>query len=225
MPDYSFTTRLSHNSLISYVTRQVNNFFPDDLPVSDQETAEAFAGAIKRLSICFRHINRKYYNENGNAVFNHLHSDHYAMFLYILSNEAFVRKNANLAEKLFLLNKTLNGLDAFYSIRLPEVFLFVHPVGTVLGNADYGNFFTVYQNCGVGSLEESGKYPTIGEGTVMYARSCVLGDSVIGRNVVLGANSFVVSCSIPENSVVVGQYPEHRIMPNKVDFRTRIFHF
>ena len=30
---------------------------------------------------------------------------------------------------------------------MPDIFLLVHPPGSVIGNAEYSNFLTVYQNC------------------------------------------------------------------------------
>jgi serine O-acetyltransferase len=216
---------ISEQCLAALVVGQLNNFFPDGSLVSEEQVLSLLPKTLKRVECCFKFIQRKYYNEGGCAIFNHLHSDHYCSFLYILSNEAFKNGFGTLAEKLFLLNKTLNGIDAFYSIALPEVFLLIHPVGTVLGNARYGNYFTVYQNCGVGSLDESSQYPVFGDGVVMFARSCVLGGSVLGNNVVLGANSFLVSNEIPDDTVVVGQYPNHKLLKNKCSFRNRIFHF
>ena len=123
--------------------------------------------------------------------------------------------------KLFSLNKALHGLDLFYSVRMPEVFLLVHPVGTVIGNADYRDYLVVYQNCTIGS--EGGHYPHLGEGVVLNSRVSVIGDCTIGDNVVFGANSFILSTQIPSDSIVVGQYPAHRILPAGRPVRARFF--
>jgi serine O-acetyltransferase len=51
----------------------------------------------------------------------------------------------------------------------------------------------------------------------------VLGASRIGADVVFAANSFVVNADVPDHSIVVGQYPRHRILPNPESVRARIF--
>jgi len=105
---------------------------------------------------------------------------------------------------------------------MPEVFMVVHPVGTVLGNASYGNHFVAYQNCSVGSLED-GKYPTFEGETILFAKSTVLGNCHVGKNVVFAANSFILNVDIPANSTVVGSYPDHRILPIKNDVKDHFF--
>ena len=115
-----------------------------------------------------------------------------------------------MATKLFLINKYLHGLDLYFSVELPEVFMLVHPVGSVIGNASYGNFFVAYQNCTIGSTVKNGKYiyPVFGENVTMYARSAVIGNCEVESNVVIGANSFILNSKIPSNSIVTGVYPE-----------------
>ena len=45
----------------------------------------------------------------------------------------------------FLLNKLLFGIDVFYTVDLPKHYIFVHPIGTILGSgAIYSNYFVVY---------------------------------------------------------------------------------
>ena len=69
-------------------------------------------------------------------MFNYLHPDHYAMFLYLLANTVSRGDRANpLPFRLFYLNKVLHGLDVYHDTELPEVFQFMHPLGTVLGQA------------------------------------------------------------------------------------------
>lgn len=210
----NFKLSIPPERLGRYVAAQLDRFFDDGHGIQPVKLEPFMSPALERLARCFKNIKKKYFYENGGWVFDHLHSDHYAMFLYLLGNTLHRQKgDARLAAKLFLLNKALHGLDAFYGIELPETFLFVHPVGTVLGRARYGNYFTVYQNCAVGA--EGNDYPTIGEGVILYSRSSVLGRSVIGDNVILAANSFVLDSKIPSNSIVVGAYPDLRVLRNR----------
>ena len=133
------------------------------------------------------------------------------MFLYYLSNSIWKDTQDDiLPSKLFYLNKIMHGLDLFYSVSMPDIFLLVHPVGSVLGNASYSNYFICYQNCTVGSDID---YPLFDEGVVLYAHASVIGKCNIGKNVRLGAYSFVINTDIPDNVTVLGQYPNHKIIP------------
>ncbi|NIO11197.1 MAG: hypothetical protein GTO40_25550, partial [Deltaproteobacteria bacterium] len=164
----------------------------------------------------------KYYQENGQPVFDHLNSDHLATFLYLLGNTAWSETgDERLPTKLFYLNKIMNGLDLYFSVAMPEVFLLVHPVGTVLGKAQYGNYLVVYQNCSVGAVTDV--YPSLGEGVVLYSRSSVLGDCKIGDNVIVAANAFVLNTQVPDHQIVVGQYPDHRFTPNSKSVVSSLF--
>lgn len=212
---------LSAENLVIYVSRQLASFFPDEHHHS-AELAAIIDKTLARLAYCFNHIDKKYYQENNQAYFNHLNSDHYCSFIYLLSNEAYRDDAIVLAEKLFYLNKTLNGLDCFYSITLPDIFLFVHPVGTVLGNAEYANYLVVYQNVTVGSTL-AGDYPRFKEGCILYSKASVIGDCQLGENVIVGANALVLNSDIKSQHSVVGQYPEHRVVTAKANVARDVF--
>lgn len=194
---------LDQGSLASYVTRQVNTFFDDGQPVLEDDVRQLLPQALTRLEHCFVHINNKYFFDGASAVFNHLHGDHYAMFLYLLCNTAHkAAAPIGVAAKLFSLNKTLHGIDAFYEIELPAIFLFVHPLGTVLGRGNYADYFLVYQRCGVGSNHEI--YPTLGPYTTLRPGSAVLGQCKLGRNNTLAADSLLLDQDLPNDSVYIG---------------------
>lgn len=178
---------------------------------------------FSKIQFCFKHIQLPYFNLNKKVIFNHLNSDHYAMFLYLLSNAIYkIDKNEELASRIFLLNKALHGLDAFYTVELPEIFVFVHPVGSVLGRAKYSNYFCLYQNCTVGSTK-IGEYASFEGECVMFSKSSVIGKCNIGKNVVFGANASVINSDIEQNSVVLGNYPNNKIIENKKNVIDRVF--
>ena len=99
----------------------------------------------------------------------------------------------------------MHGLDLFYSVKLPEIFLMVHPVGTVIGNAAYQNHSVFYQNVTIGSNPD-GKYPVFSGPAIFFSGSSVIGDCLVGENVIFGANTFVLKSNIEANSLVTGQY-------------------
>ena len=216
-------TSMTVDLLEKYVVMQLDNYFPDNEYIDKKIFHKCIIVALDRLEYCFKHIQKPYYFLNDTVVFNHLHSDHYAMFLYLLSNTVWeTSKNEIVASKVFLLNKALHGIDVFYSVKLPEIFFFIHPVGTVLGNAVYNNFLAVYQGCTVGSTQDN-KYPIFGSEIILYSNSSIIGNCEIGNNVVFAANSNIISSRVKSNSVVLGNYPSNKILVNKTDVIDRIF--
>ena len=213
---------LERGDLSSFVAEQVSRSFPDR-SVNGGELSNFVDRALERLEYSFSRINMKYYSEDGVAVFNHLNTNHYASFLYFLSNTIH-RENGeeSLAERVFALNKSLHGLDIFYEIEMPDVFLLVHPVGAVLGRAEYGNYLCVYQGCSVGANLD-GVYPTFGEGVVLFGGSRVVGDSRIGDNCWIAPNAVVLETNVPANSVAFGLPPDMATKPCRHDVFERMF--
>lgn len=206
---------LTASDFIAYTRQQLCVFYPDKHDAT-AELVQIMPKVMQRVQDCFSDIHKKYYRDGDQIVFNHRNSDHYAMFLYLLANEAWQQACLSLAEKAFLLNKALHGLDAFYSIALPDVFLFVHPVGTVLGHATYADFLVVYQNVTVGS-DVAGIYPVFGRNVVLYAKSSVIGACRIGDNASIAAHALIRNTDVPNDSIAVGCYPHHVIKPNHRD--------
>jgi serine O-acetyltransferase len=205
---------LSHKSLASYVTRQVNYLFDDGQPIQEDDIQYLLPQALNRLEHCFVHINNKYFFDGTSAIFNHLHGDQYAMFLYLLCSTAHrVAAPNSLPAKLFLLNKSLHGIDAFYEVELPSIFLFVHPLGTVLGRGNYADYFLVYQRCGVGSNHDI--YPTLGPYTTLRPGSSILGQCTLGRNNTLAAESLLLDRNLSNDSVYIGNPRDYVIRPIK----------
>ncbi|MDD5299064.1 MAG: hypothetical protein PHD65_01060 [Gallionella sp.] len=195
---------MTAEDLCVYVARQLSLFFPDNRPVLPEQLRTVMGEALERTCVCFTGIEKKKFRAEDQVMFNYLHPDHYAMFLYLLSNTVSRRDSSNpLAFRLFYLNKVMHGLDVFHDTQLPEVFQFMHPLGTILGQAKYGNYFCVYQGCSVG-CDEDGDFPEIGEHVILYAGASVIGHSKIGDNVVVGANAMILNRDIPSNKVILG---------------------
>ncbi len=111
----------------------------------------------------------------------------------------------SLADRLYYLNKALNGLDLFYEVEMPDVFFLDHPVGSVLGRAQYGTSFSFSQNCTVGN--NKGIFPIIGNNVQMMSGSKILGNCSIGDNAIIAANTYVKDTNIPSDSLVFGDSP------------------
>jgi serine O-acetyltransferase len=189
------------------VSRQLANLFIFD-PVAEGEVlGRAIDVALERSLHCFGHISNKYYQRDGRPTFSPFHSGQYCIFLYYLSNTISSRhpEHRSLADRVYYLNKVLNGVDLYHEVEMPAVFFLDHPVGSVMGRANYADFFTFSQNCTVGN--NKGAYPRFGEHVSMMSGAKVLGSSEIGSHVILAANSFVKDSSIPPCSIVFGSSP------------------
>ncbi len=206
---------LSPSELAAYTSAQMNTFFPDPNPVKAETILELLPVVLARLETCFTGLRGGYFRRSGVLKFDHLHADQYAMYVYILSNQAYRAGNTNAAVKGYLLNKALYGIEAYYEVELPPVFWFSHAVGSVLGRAKYGNGIVVTQGCTVGN--KNGLYPTFGEKVVLCPNSVVLGNCQVGSDVCIGAGSQLVDATIPDGTTVVGSTPNLRILPKRSD--------
>jgi serine O-acetyltransferase len=203
--------------LARLATQQVNTLFPDGEEIVADNLMPAVLVALERLEHCFSRIDNKYFFDGQQAVFNHLHGDQYAMWLYLLANELYRQGGpASVCSKLFLLNKSLFSCDIFYEVELPSIFLLVHPLGTVLGRGNYSDYFVAYQRCGVGSNRDV--YPTFGKYVTMRPGSAVLGNSAIGENCQIATESLVLDRDLPENSLYIGDPKTARIKPNTAHY-------
>lgn len=85
------------------------------------------------------------------------------------------------------------------SLNLP------HPNSIVIGsNVKLGKNVTIYQNVTLGGARQGeGKYPSVGDNTIIYSGAVIIGDVHIGDNVVIGANSVVID-SVPNGFIAAG---------------------
>jgi len=192
-----------------YVARQLSNFQPDR-DVAPEELSAAVDAALGRFEKCQENRRGKYVSRE----LDHLNTDHYAAFLYYLSNGLSHAGRLELASKVYGLNKALHALDVFYEVELPEVFALQHPVGTVLGRGKFASYFFVYQRCSVGS-NLAGVYPRFREGVVMFGGASVIGDSEIGPNTWISVGTTIMDQSVPGDCVVFGRSPNLIVKPTR----------
>lgn len=218
----NFESSINNSDLTDYVSAQFNNFFPSKQKVKPEEISSSVVRAIERIQFNFQHINLPYYYREDKVVFNHFHGDHYCIFLCYLSEALFKAKKIEIASKAFSLNKLLHGIDAFYEIEFPDIFLVVHPIGTILGRAKYSNYMVFYQNVTIGT-DLSGIYPTFKGKHILYSKSSIIGDCIISEGVNFGAGSFIMNTNIKSNKNIVGSYPSHRVLEDKKNIISNLF--
>jgi serine O-acetyltransferase len=181
--------------LARLVTHQVGQLFPDFERGFQLDPAHV-AEALARTDHCVAHI-IGFTREH----FDHLVSGQYATFLYYLANTMH-RRGADKRDvtRVFLVNKALNGIDLFYEVEMPEVFLIGHTVGMVYAKASYGNYCIFHQGCTVGrnGLDR----PQLEDGVIMYPNSSIVGRCHVRENTVLSLGVQLLNTDTPGNCIV-----------------------
>jgi serine O-acetyltransferase len=197
--DSKLITSLSKYELKHYISKQLDNLFPDKYKFVGSDVDSAIDIALQRSETCFKYVNLPHYNRDGEIWFDHLHSDQYSTFIYFLSNSLWeISQNKPLCDKCILLNKTLNSFFISYKCKMPKIFLLIHPIGTIIGNAEYQDFLVILQNV---TINTETPPPHLGKGVFMAAGSSVIGSSQIGDFSSLGIGTTVYKTNIPENSI------------------------
>jgi serine O-acetyltransferase len=214
----SMETELSESDLAQYTAAQINALFPDRAAVQEADLRVAMSPTLARLETIHRCIDGRFYRRNGRTYFDHLHCDQYSSYLYLLSwylSQQGGEREQRIATKLFGLNKALHAIDLYFEVELPEIFLLAHAVGSVLGKAKYGNRFVATQNCTVGGIKDV--YPTLGEGVVLCSNASILGASVIGNSVTIGAGALLINAHIPDHQTVVGRAKDIKVFSSPAE--------
>lgn len=198
---------LEKNEMLKYIGRQMDNFYPDGYHLQGRDVEIAFDLALQRLEYCFQHISfPAYCDEKGQTHFSHLHADQYAQFLYYFSNSLWkTSENKVLCDKMLQLNKTLNSIFMSYKGKFPDIFFLGHPLGTILGNADYSDFLVVFQNVTVNTSvdAEGNSAPHLGKGLFLGAGAKIIGNKTVGDRVSIGVDALIYDEEVGNDKVVL----------------------
>jgi len=189
------------DGLKNYVASQLHSLFPMHGLAQDIEAVNLYVPrALERMRPILSAVRAFKADE-----FNHFNSLQYATFLYLLANEMWRTDKSNclIADRLFCLNRALSGMDLFYAVEMPEIFFISHGIGSVIGNATYGNRFAFFQNVTVGRVGDF--RPKIGENAILYPGVTITGEANIGNNVVISAGIFLHNIEVPDDTVVISE--------------------
>lgn len=191
------------HDLGGYVSRQLENIFPDGNDEHRTLISAQVPSAISRTLECLDAVKAW-----RSGAFDCLHTSHYTTFLYFLANDIWTdTANRHVCNKLFALNKCLNGIDLFYEIAMPDHFLIGHSTGIVMAKASYGDYLMLCQNATIGRYHD--RYPTIGKGTILYPNCAIVGACDVGDNTVLSQGSSLIDHDSPGNCIVLRTQDSH----------------
>jgi serine O-acetyltransferase len=116
--------------------------------------------------------------------------------------------NPRISKILLLLIERQYGVYIGQDAQIGEQISFPHPVGIVIGNGvKIGDNCVIYQGVTLGGARkgdaQSGHYPIVGDNTIIYAGSVIIGAIEIGSNCIIGANA-VITKNVPNGHVAVG---------------------
>lgn len=138
------------------------------------------------------------------------------------SNHAFHAGDIKAAEHIYRRLRAEHSIELYYEIQLMNPTRFIHPLGTVLGRAEYARNLVVYQGVSVGSTVDHERPKFMGP-CVLFPHSGVIGPVTVGSNVWITAGCIVEArpgnpLVIPDDVVVFngsrGQYGQDRITPD-----------
>ena len=109
----------------------------------------------------------------------------------------------------------MNNVELFYAIELPKYFFFFFPLGSVIGRGSIGEYFIFSQGCTIG--ENRGVYPKIGKFVYMMSNSKIVGNSIIGDNCIISANTYIKDAVVPSNTIVFNDGYKLIFKENKFD--------
>lgn len=201
---------LKKQDLKLYLKNQLEYHFPDGLTQRYYEGEDvdfAFEEALCRLENCFKYVALPAYsNEKGQTFFSHLHSDQYAQFLYYFMNSLWKRsQNRIICDKTMLLLRELNSIFVTYKCEMPDIFLFQHTVGTVIGNAQYSDYLLILQNVTINTGVDKERLGTLklGKGVSLLPGAKIISDEPIGDRVNIGVDAVVYKTAIENDKSVI----------------------
>lgn len=199
------------NNLKNIIIRQLDSYWINYNRTSILQQIEPALDQLKRNMSGLSNACKYVHDDNGDILFSPYNTVAYSVYLYILSRElhkAGANKEAGL---IYYLNKIFHSVDWLYEIELPNHFWVEHPLGSVLGRAQYGDYFFFMQGITVGGNDigvgHEIKYPVLGNNVIMCSNSSVIGDCQIGNNVVISSGCMIKNQNIPSDTLVFGKSP------------------
>ena len=132
-----------------------------------------------------------------------------AILIYRLAHELYKLNVPIIPRILTEYAHEITGIDIHPGAEIGSHFFIDHGTGIVIGETtSIGNNVKIYQGVTLGalsvdkSMQKKKRHPTIEDDVILYSQAVILGgDTVIGKNSIIGGNTWVTQ-SVPPNSVV-----------------------
>ncbi|KAI3755923.1 hypothetical protein L1987_55732 [Smallanthus sonchifolius] len=212
LSSYYFTSILSHSSLESALANHIsmklsNSSLPSatlydlfmGVLTEDQETVKAVKDDLKAVK------------ERDPACISYVHcflnfKGFLACQAHRIAHSLWLQDRKNLA--LLIQNRVSEvfAMDIHPGARIGSGIMLDHATGVVIGEtAVIGNNVSILHNVTLGGTGKSGgdRHPKIGDGVLIGAGTCVLGNIRIGDGAKIGAGSVVLK-DVPARTTAVG---------------------
>lgn len=219
---------LPPKELKRYIERQIDTIIPDGKMAKGMIADSDIEKALDKCDFCFKHIkNGAFVDEKKQTYFSHLHADQYGMFLVYLGSLVWIeRRDKLVCDRLMYLNRVLHSFLMSYKAKVPEIFWLAHPIGSVIGNADYSDYLYISQNCTINTAGNGQELkPHIGRFFAMGAGAALISDKPIGDNCSIGVNALLFNQELKDNSIVINNNGKNEILENREEcFAKRMFY-
>ena len=127
-----------------------------------------------------------------------------AIFLFRLGNECHRNNLDQYKFQIHWLLKELCSCEIYFNNEIEEGFYVIHGQGTVIGSRNrIGKGFKIHQGCTIGHKKNGvGNGNVIGNDVTLYCNSSIIGELIIGNNVIIGAHVLITK-NLEENSIVI----------------------
>ena len=219
--------------IISDYPYKINHYF------TDKYVIKLFTQICNDLLKQHSKIRDKFYSYRNKGILDLSFMDHFLILSYRLS---FLfskqKKYAELANAIFYWSRFRTGCNIFYKVNINKYFYPIHPFGTIISpHAKYGKGLQIYHNVTIGhyTLEDPVRSSfsgipkkraklKIGDWVIIFSNSTVMGNSVIGDNVILGLGTKIINRNVPSNTTVMTTENGKTIfMPNKNNNKKKFF--
>lgn len=192
---------------------------------TDRALADVFREVYASVVRQHAKIQNAYYSANGAGIVNLAYMDHFLVLCHRFSHALHTNDlRMDVADATYYSARLRTSTDIYCRTVIGECFLPSHPLGTVIDSkASYGRALRLYNGVHVGPFNIDGKppsewvHPVIGDGVILYAKTSIYGQTVIGNNVTVSPGTVIVNESIPNNCIVFGASPNLKVVPNKQD--------
>lgn len=182
-----------------FVQFLIKHSFDQTISISEHLIEDAFIHTIKDVSYHYAPVSN---DEVYRRIINN--NSELSIFLFRLGQLCFKSNNESHTYFLHGLIRQYCCCEFYFSSEIDTGFYPVHGVSSVIGSrCKIGKGFLIYHNCTLGHLFDGERGCTIGDQVTMFPGSMVLGNVLVGSDVVIGANSIVFS-DIPSGCICTG---------------------